>query len=354
MDISSIDNQAFKAAQTRQDSLTKPQGSLGRLEEIACWFAARQGKAVPDMLKPHICVFAGDHGVVEEGISAFPSVVTGEMVKNFATGGAAINVLAEQCGASLSVVDVGVVADVSEVKGIVHAKVCAGTGNIAKEPAMTEAEYSQAVKVGEDQATLAIKNGANLLIAGDMGIGNTTASACLICELGSLAVEDVVGRGTGIDDEAYQHKLDVVHQALKRSRETPSCDILREIGGLEIAAMAGFYREAARRGVPVLIDGFISTAAAMAAWAWDARIVGWMLASHVSQEQGHRLALDALGLEPLGEFGMRLGEGSGAAFVVPMLNSAIALHRNMATFESAGVSDKGTIEITDENGETQI
>ncbi|MDX8396168.1 MAG: nicotinate-nucleotide--dimethylbenzimidazole phosphoribosyltransferase [Mariprofundaceae bacterium] len=340
MTIRSIDNQALEDARARQDILTKPQGALGRLEDVACWFAARQGKAIPSMLKAHISVFAGDHGVVEDGVSAYPSVVTGEMVKNFAAGGAAINVLADQCGATLSVVDVGVMTDLSGVKGIVHANVRAGTGNIAKESAMTEAEYWQAVAVGEEQAKQAVESGANVLIAGDMGIGNTTASAALICVLGNFTVEDVVGRGSGIDDKTYKQKLKLVRQALKRSREIPSRDLLREIGGLEIAAMAGFYREAARRGVPVIIDGFISTAAAMAAWAWDARIVGWMMASHVSEEQGHRLALNELGLEPLLSFGMRLGEGSGAALLVPLLNSAIALHRDMATFESAGISNK--------------
>jgi len=340
MMIQRIDIEAEEAARVRQDRLTKPQGALGRLEDIACWFAARQGKAVPDRLAPAICVFAGDHGVTVEGISAYPSAVTGEMVRNFARGGAAINVLARQIGAELSVVDVGVDADLSELDGIVHAKVRRGTGNIAREPAMSEADYWQAVGVGEEQAIQLIDGGANLLIAGDMGIGNTTASAALICELAYLEPEEVVGRGTGIDEDAHGRKVEVVKKALRRAAGTPSGSILRELGGLEIAAMAGFYREAARRGVPVVIDGFIATAAALAAAAWDIRIAGWMLASHASQEQGHRLGLQALGLEPLIDFNMRLGEGSGAALLVPLLQAALALHSEMATFEDAGVSDR--------------
>jgi len=340
MSVARIDMQALDAARLHQNNLTKPQGALGSLENIACWFAARQGNVIPDPLQAHICVFAGDHGVVDEGVSAFPSVVTGEMVKNFAAGGAAINVLARQCGASLSVVDVGVKSDLSEVKGIVHAKVRAGTGNIVHESAMNENDYQQAIRVGEQQAEIAIQQGANLLIAGDMGIGNTTPSAALICELALLRPEIVVGRGTGIDDATHQLKVATVRKALQRAKDTPFTEVLRELGGLEIAAMAGFYRAAARLGVPVLIDGFISTAAALAAVAWDARISGWMLASHASQEQGHRLALEALGLQPCIDFGLRLGEGSGAALLVPLLQSAIALHRDMATFESAGITDK--------------
>ncbi|MDQ6974619.1 MAG: nicotinate-nucleotide--dimethylbenzimidazole phosphoribosyltransferase [Mariprofundaceae bacterium] len=340
MSVAKISLQALKDARQHQDALTKPQGALGRLEDIACWFAARQGKAIPDTIVPHICVFAADHGVVAEGVSAFPSVVTGEMVKNFVAGGAAINVLAAQCGASLSIVDVGVATDLSHMEGIIHANVRHGSRNIVHEAAMTDEEYRQAIRVGEQQAEDAMANGANLFIAGDMGIGNTTASAALICELALLPPELVVGRGTGIDDAAYALKLAAVRKALARAKNTSFSDVLQELGGLEIAAMAGYYAAAARLGVPVLLDGFISTAAALAAVAWDARIAGWMLASHVSEEQGHQKALEALGLGAYLHFHLRLGEGSGAALLVPLLQSAVALHRNMATFASAGVSDK--------------
>jgi len=341
MKIPAIDQQALDDARAHQAQLTKPTGALGRLEEIACWFAARQGQRLPEALHPAIVVFAADHGVVREGVSAYPREVTAQMVRNFAAGGAAINVLARRCAAMLSIVDVGVDADLSDVDMLEHAKVRAhGSGNIAREPAMTDGQYWEAVGIGEEMAARAISAGANLLIAGDMGIGNTTASAAVICELGGLTPERVVGRGTGVDDATYCRKLAVVEQALARAAGTPSHDVLRELGGLEIAAMAGFYRAAARHGVPVLLDGFISAAAAMAAVAWDVRVSGWMLASHVSAEQGHRLALRELGLTPLLDLGMRLGEGTGAALAVPLLNAALALHREMATFASAGVSDR--------------
>jgi len=338
--IAEIDEAIGLKARAHQDSLTKPRGALGRLEDVACWFAARQSKVLPDALIPHIAVFAGDHGVTDEGVSAYPSVVTGEMVKNFARGGAAINVLAKQCGASISIVNVGVLSGLSGVEGIVQANVRSGTANLLKEPAMSEADSSAAIEVGRNQARDAIENGANLLIAGDMGIGNTTASACMICKLTGADPEQVVGSGTGVDSDGRNRKVDVVRQALTRVGSISNLDVLRELGGLEIAAMAGFYLQTAESGVPVVIDGFISSAAALAAMAVEPEVTAWMLASHISHETGHALALDALGLEALIDFEMRLGEGSGAALIVPLLNSAIALHNNMATFESAGVTDK--------------
>jgi nicotinate-nucleotide--dimethylbenzimidazole phosphoribosyltransferase len=329
-----------KQARAHQDNLTKPRGALGRLEDVACWFAVRQGKVRPDILKPFIAVFAGDHGVCDEGVSAFPSVVTGEMVKNFARGGAAINVLARQCNATLSVVDVGVISDISGLQGIEHHKVRPGTANLLKEAAMSAVECAAAIAVGREQAKAAIANGANLLIAGDMGIGNTTASACIICRLAKASPEVVVGFGTGVDDAGRRLKVDVVSRALERIAEVADEHVLQEAGGLEIAAMAGFYLQAAESGVPVLIDGFIASAAALAAKEIEPQASDWMLASHISHENGHALALAALGLSALIDFEMRLGEGSGAALVVPLLQSAIALHNEMATFESAGVTDK--------------
>ena len=340
MSIAGINFDVEAKAREHQNSLTKPQGALGRLEDVACWFAARQGKVNPITLVPHIAVFAGDHGVCEEGISAFPSVVTGEMVKNFASGGAAINVLAKQCGASMSIVNVGVLADVSQVAGVVHANVAKGTANLCKEPAMTLSQVQAAIEVGKDQAKAAIAKGVNLLIAGDMGIGNTTASACLICRFTGASPEEVVGLGTGVDVQGKQRKIDVVTQALVRTAQVSDDQVLQELGGLEIAAMAGFYLQAAEQGVPVLIDGFIASAAALAARVIESEVSTWMLASHVSFETGHALALKSLGLKALLDFEMRLGEGSGAALVVPLLQSAIALHNEMATFESAGVTDR--------------
>jgi len=338
--VAVIDSDIEQQARAHQDNLTKPHGALGRLEEIACWFAARQGKLLPDRLQPHITVFAGDHGVCDEGVSAYPSVVTGEMVKNFAHGGAAINVLARQCQAGLAIVDVGVASDLSGFDGIIHQKIRPGTANLLLEAAMSEAECAAAIHAGRAQASSAIATGANLLIAGDMGIGNTTASACLICRLSGAAPEAVVGFGTGIDASGRRLKIDVVTRALARVAHSPDQQLLQQIGGLEIAAMAGYYLQAAAAGVPVVIDGFIASAAALAAKVIDPAVTDWMLASHISHENGHALALEALGLVPLIDFEMRLGEGSGAALIVPLLQSAIALHNDMATFASAGVTDK--------------
>lgn len=340
MSVAQVNIEIEQQARAHQDSLTKPRGALGRLEDVACWFAARQGKLNPTPLRPHITVFAGDHGVSEEGVSAYPSVVTGEMVKNFAAGGAAINVLARQCGASMSIVNVGVFTDILDVLGVVQAQVSGGTANLLYQAAMTKDECQAAMDVGRSQAKEAVNKGANLLIAGDMGIGNTTASACLICKLTGATPEAVVGVGTGVDREGQQRKVAVVGRALLRVETIKQQEILQQLGGLEIAAMVGFYLQAAEMGVPVVIDGFIASAAALAARTIEPEAVHWMLASHVSFETGHALALDALGLVALVDFKMRLGEGSGAALIVPLINSAIALHNEMATFESAQVSHK--------------
>ncbi len=337
------DSEFEQQARTRQAQLTKPPGALGRLEDIACWFAARQRRAIPVPLVPAITVFAGDHGVTEEGVSAFPSVVTGEMVKNFARGGAAINVLARAIGARLTVVDAGVASPVGDVAHIIHGKVRHGTANLAREAAMTRDEAQQAVALGRAQARADIAHGANLLIAGEMGIGNTTSSACLICLLAGADAEAVVGNGTGIDASGRAHKIEVVRRALKRVEKKTwddGIDYLAELGGLEIAAMAGYYLEAAAAGVPALLDGFISTAAALTARAIEPSVTDWLLASHLSFENGHRIALEKLGLDPLIDLQMRLGEGSGAAMVVPILQAALKLHAEMATFTEAGISEK--------------
>ncbi|MDQ6963287.1 MAG: nicotinate-nucleotide--dimethylbenzimidazole phosphoribosyltransferase [Mariprofundales bacterium] len=335
---------AYDQARMHQQQLTKPAGSLGRLEDLACWLAGCQQRAVPHPLQPVATLFAADHGVANEGVSAFPQVVTGEMVKNFAAGGAAINVLAQQHQVRLTVVDVGVAGDLSSLgDAIVHAKVTAGSGNIACQPAMDVAELEQALAVGRAQADEAIDAGANLLIAGEMGIANTTPAAALLCALLAADPEDLVGRGTGIDDQALQHKRAVVAQALRRidyEAMTPE-EVLRQLGGLEIAAICGFLMQGARRSVPALIDGFIVTAAALVAERMEPGVSPWWQASHRSQELGHHAALAALGLTPLLDMGMRLGEGSGALLALPLLQSAVALHADMATFGSAGVSTEG-------------
>jgi nicotinate-nucleotide--dimethylbenzimidazole phosphoribosyltransferase len=338
--MNSLDPDFEQQARARQAQLTKPPGALGRLEDIACWFAARQKHVVPKTLVPAITVFAGDHGVTEEGVSAFPSVVTGEMVKNFARGGAAINVLARHIGARLTVVDAGVASDVSAVQGIVHCNLRRGTANLVRGPAMMRNEAERAIALGRVQARADIANGANLLIAGEMGIGNTTPSACLICAFTGADAEAVVGAGTGVDDAGRARKIDAVRRGLARAGSfTDGVNALAEVGGLEIAAMTGYYLEAARAGVPALLDGFISTAAALAARAIEPRVTDWLLASHLSFENGHRIALENLALAPLVDLQMRLGEGSGAALVVPLLQASLKLHAEMATFAEAGVSE---------------
>jgi nicotinate-nucleotide--dimethylbenzimidazole phosphoribosyltransferase len=335
------DAHAETAARARQQQLTKPPGSLGRLEELACWLAARLRSPAPDMPRCEIFVFAGDHGVAARGVSAFPQSVTAQMLGNFARGGAAINVLAclEDC--RIEVVDVGVASDEAPPPGVRNERIRAGTRDLSAEAAMTAEETLAALNVGERCAREAVHRGAQLLIAGDMGIANTTAAACLICALTGAPAERVVGRGTGVDDAGLARKREVVQGALARVLRDPSrtaIRILAEVGGLEIAAMTGFYLESARSGVPVLLDGYISSAAALAAVALEPGAQRWMLASHASAEAGHAVALEALGLDPLLDLGLRLGEGSGAALTLPILRAALALHRNMATFSEAGVA----------------
>jgi nicotinate-nucleotide--dimethylbenzimidazole phosphoribosyltransferase len=322
---------------------------LGRLEELACWFAARSGNPIPEISHCEIFVFAADHGVAAQGVSAFPQSVTGQMVANFAGGGAAINVLAmlEEC--PIEVVDVGVASDAEPPRSVRKEKVRAGTRDLLVEAAMTDDELSAALDVGARCAGEAIQRGAQLLIAGDMGIANTTAAACLICAFTDTMPEQVVGRGTGVDDAGLARKREVVTEALARARQAIGTSasaaaaarkMFAQVGGLEIAAMAGFYIEAARNRVPVVLDGYISGAAALAAVRLEPGAVRWMLASHRSAEGGHGYALQALGLNPLVDLGMRLGEGSGAALTLPIIRAALALHRNMATFASAGVDGK--------------
>ncbi|WP_028535809.1 nicotinate-nucleotide--dimethylbenzimidazole phosphoribosyltransferase [Paludibacterium yongneupense] len=339
--IAAPDAHAANAALARQGVLTKPAGSLGQLEALACRFAGWQGRERPGALKPAITVFAADHGVTVEGVSAFPASVTGQMVQNFVAGGAAICVLARQIDARLEIIDCGVASDMSALP-VTHARIAAGSGNLRREAAMSTEQASTALAIGRDAARRAIADGATLLIAGEMGIGNTTPSAALICRLTGHTPATIVGRGTGVDDAGLALKTRVIADALLRiaDRELDGIALLAEIGGFEIGAMAGYYLEAAAQGVPVLIDGFISSAAALSAAAIVPASRDWMLASHVSQETGHRLALEALELQPLVDLGLRLGEGSGAAICVPLLQLAIAVHDGMATFAEAGVSGK--------------
>ena len=336
-----VDIAAGDAARARQLQLTKPPGSLGRLEDLACWFAARWKNPVPAAPQCEVFVFAGDHGVAARGVSAFPQSVTGQMVGNFARGGAAINVLASLEGCRIEVVDVGVASDEPPPPGVRNERVRAGTRDLAATSAMTAEELRAALAVGARCARAAADRGTRLIIAGDMGIANSTSAACLICAFTGATPESVVGRGTGVDDAGLARKREVVQMALARAAQGGSPEpsrMLAELGGLEIAAIAGLYLESARLGIPVMLDGYISTAAALAAAAMEPRVVDWMLASHRSAEAGHRFALEKLKLEPLVDLRLRLGEGTGAALVLPIVRAALALHAKMATFGEAGVS----------------
>jgi nicotinate-nucleotide--dimethylbenzimidazole phosphoribosyltransferase len=353
-DLPVPDTRAESAARARQQQLTKPPGSLGRLEELAVWFAARLRTPTPLLSRSEIFVFAADHGVAARGVSAFPQSVTGQMVGNFANGGAAINVLASLEDCRIEVVDVGVASDLEPPPQVRREKIRAGTRDLSAEAAMTDAELTAALGVGARCAQEAARRGTQLLIAGDMGIANTTSAACLICAFTNTTAERIVGRGTGVDDAGLARKREVVTGAIARARAAIGAadfggpqsgpdraqtarQLFAQLGGLEIAAMAGLYIEAARNGVPVLLDGFISSAAALGAVMLEPGALRWMLAAHRSAEGGHSVALKAVGLEPLVDLGMRLGEGSGAAVSLPLIKAALALHRNMATFAQAGV-----------------
>ncbi|HSC79319.1 MAG TPA: nicotinate-nucleotide--dimethylbenzimidazole phosphoribosyltransferase [Chitinolyticbacter sp.] len=338
-----VQSTAARAAHDHQLQLTKPPGSLGRLEEVAIWFADRLNEVRPARLRPAIAVFAADHGVAVEGVSAFPMAVTGQMVANFVAGGAAISVLAREHGATLLAVDVGVAHPVPIPSGsaarLISVPVRAGSRNLLHEAAMSAEECAAAWQAGARIASELIAAGHTLLIGGEMGIANTTAAAALVCALTDADPAAIVGRGTGIDDARHAHKREIVEAALQRAASAQTAmDWLREVGGLEIAALAGFYSTAAQAGVPVLLDGFISTAAALVAVRNDSAVQRWLLASHRSAEQGHRHALAALGLQPLLELDLRLGEASGAALALPLVQAALTLHRDMATFEEAGVA----------------
>ena len=323
-----MDIPAIQPIPEYQSSLLVEDGALSRLEEIACWFAARhQERPMPESLQAAVVLFAADHG------AAGPNPETADRVRRMAAGQALINRMVEKSGATLKIVDVGMAADLSDVAGIEQAKVRAGSGNIATTAAMSPAEYWEAVGLGEEMANQAVDAGANLLIAGNVGAGNVVAATAILCELLGLEAEDVLDLPAEADMEEYNRQLLAVEQALTRSAGTPSHDILMQLGGLEIAAMAGFYRAAAQRGVPILLDGFISAVAALAAVAWHVHIAGWMLASHVSKQLGHRQILDELGLDPLVHLPQSLQAGEGAALLLPVLQSALQLHAGLLAIE---------------------
>lgn len=337
-----LDEQARRAAEVRQQQLTKPPGALGQLEGLAIRLAAMQGREKPQIDKVFVSVFAGDHGVAEENVSAFPQLVTAEMVKNFARGGAAISVLAKQLGATLEVVNLGTAFDTGELAGVLQCNLGKGTANFAKAAAMSEGQLAAALQVGNDSAARAAQSGAALYIGGEMGIANTTSAAALACVLLEHTPQQLAGPGTGLDRAGVQHKAEVVARALQlhRAHLHEPMEILRRLGGFEIAALTGAFIGCAQRGIPVLVDGYITTAAALLAVRIRPGVADWLLYAHRSAEPGHILMLDALKAEPLLQLGMRLGEGSGAAVAVPLMRLACSLHNDMATFAEAGVSEK--------------
>jgi nicotinate-nucleotide--dimethylbenzimidazole phosphoribosyltransferase len=328
------------AARRAMDQKTKPPGSLGVLEALAIRLAVVQGTVAPEVERGRIVVFAADHGVAAEGVSAYPQVVTGEMVRNFARGGAAVNVLARAAGLQVEVVDAGVAAELGGLPGIVHGAVRRGTRNLAAEPAMTADEAGAAMDAGRAAARRAAADGVRALGLGEMGIANTTSAAALLSALTGAAPELTVGRGTGVDDDGVRRKRAVVARALALHAGTleDARGALAAVGGLEIAAIAGAALEAPAHGMAVVADGFISTVGVLAAVRMDPSIAPALFFAHRSAERGHGVALDALGARPLLDLDLRLGEGTGAALAIPLLRAAARILRDMATFESAGVS----------------
>lgn len=321
------------------NTLTKPIGSLGRLEEVAINLAQMKNEPFPSVTPPGVLVFAADHGITSEGVSAYPQTVTEQMVWNFLNGGAAINVFSRQIGAILKIIDIGVANDI-EHESLLNQKIRYGTGNFYHEDAMSRQEAEQAIDVGYNQALQIIQEGAQCLILGEMGIGNTTSSSAILAVLSGKDISLLVGRGTGISDAAFIHKTAIIKQALIRRNPNPNdpIDILAKVGGLEIAAMTGAMLAAASKRVPILVDGFICTIAALVAKLISPHVKDYMIVTHQSIEPGHKIALSQLGKKPIIDLGLRLGEGTGAAISFPMIQSATLMLKEMATFQSAGIS----------------
>jgi len=338
--VALISEAAIKEAEQRQLQLTKPPGSLGKLEELAIKFSAIQKTQQPQIKNVHISIFAADHGIANENVSAFPQVVTTEMVKNFSRGGAAISVLAKEIDAKLEVIDLGTVVEAGELDGVISARIAAGTENFSQQAAMNEEQLDKALDAGAIAVQRAIDSNAQVFIGGDMGIANTTSATALACAYLNRSPAELTGPGTGLDNNGVMHKAEVIKQALNKHHATSlqAIDVLRFFGGFEIAALTGAYIYAAQQGLPVIIDGFIATAAALAAVKLKSECDKWFIYAHKSYEPGHALMLDALNAEPLINLNMRLGEASGAAVLIPLLRQACALHANMATFAEAGVS----------------
>ncbi len=336
-----INQDSTIAAQTRQNQLTKPQGSLGHLEQVAIKLAGMQHQNQPKIQTIHIAVFAADHGIAEESVSAFPQSVSVEMVRNFANGGAAISVLAKEIGAKLEVINAGTITDPGYLTGVTSKRISAGTANFCQQAAMSDNQLMEALLIGRETVQSANVNKLSLFIGGEMGIGNTTSATAISCALLNEPPQAIAGPGTGLDKQGVVHKSSIIQKALDLHKGflTEPLEILRRLGGFEIAALTGAYVRCAQLGIPVLVDGFISSVAALIAVRYQPTVREWLLFSHTSAEPGHTKVLHSLKATPLLNLNMRLGEGSGAAVAVSLLRMACALHNQMATFADAKVSE---------------
>jgi nicotinate-nucleotide--dimethylbenzimidazole phosphoribosyltransferase len=350
--IQPLDETIMNQTQQHLDSLTKPRGSLSVLERMACQLAGVQREAKPGIPEKAVVLMAADHGVAEEGVSAFPAEVTEQMVYNFVRGGAGINVLARHAGARLVLVDVGVKSDLSLELPIRHCKIRHGTDNMRRGPAMSREDVLQAIKIGIRIARELTDAGVRVISLGEMGIGNTTASSAMVHVFTGEPVSVVVGTGTGISADFVQHKIRVIEESVAINRPDPrdALDVLIKVGGLEIAAMTGVVLGAASRQALVMLDGFIASAAVLAAYRLAPAVRPYLMASHLSEEPGHAVILRELGLTPCLRLNMRLGEGTGAALGMTILDAAVKILNEMATFEEAAVSSGGAAEQPHDGG----
>ena len=340
--IKPLDERAMAEARARQDVLTKPRGSLGRLEELSVKIAGITGKVMPRIEQKAIVTMAGDHGVTAEGVSTYPQEVTAQMVYNFLRGGAGINVLARHIGARVVVVDMGVAANLEPHPSLVSKKIAFGTRNMAKEPAMSREQALRALEGGIEVINAEVTKGLDIVGVGDMGIGNTTASSAICAAITGEPIAKVTGRGTGISNEQLASKVKVIETALAVNKPDPkdAIDVLSKVGGFEIGGIAGVILGAAAQRIPVVIDGFIVSAAALIATRLCSKVKDYLIVAHVSAEAGHRVMLDYLGLKPILDLGMRLGEGTGAALTISIVEAAVKVLTEMATFTNAGISEK--------------
>jgi len=337
-----LDENSMNAARKRQDSLTKPAGSLGRLEELSVQLAGIQSKAIPLIEKKAVIVMAADHGVAAKGTSAYPQEVTPQMVLNFLHGGAGINVIARKVGARVIIVDMGVAGVLKKQPGLLSKRIANGTRDMSTGPATSLEEAARAIETGIEIVISEIEQGLDIVGTGDMGIGNTTASSAICAVMTGKTPAEVTGRGTGLDDSQLARKIEIINQALSVNKPDPSrpLEVLAKVGGFEIGGLAGVILGAASRRIPVVIDGFISGAAALIAVGLSPQAKDYLIAAHVSVEPGHRLLLKHLGLNPLLDLNLRLGEGTGAALGISLAETSALILAEMATFAEAGVSEK--------------